>query len=216
MTKFFSQRLTTHCVAIKIILTILAFGVVSSGCILKNTKVSEDKEQPVVTDEREDIDISNWQTYRNEEVNFFYKCPNGWTLGIAGGGYGDGSRCTMFDEGVSIILRFVFVPQEVLMAMTDTCYESRNESCWDYAINDIKIRPNAKPYSIDSFNGWIATRAIETRSPEDDYTSTSMRARQEMAGDWYEVFASIVVVKEDEERYRQIVEEIISTFKFIK
>jgi hypothetical protein len=65
---------------------ILLVGVVSFGCVRKPVPVVNQNQNvntnAVVATSTEEIDTSNWKTYRNEEYGFEFKYPGDWNLQI--------------------------------------------------------------------------------------------------------------------------------------
>lgn len=102
----------------KHLLIILILPLALTGCVWfgqqTQTNESVDANQNVNA-EQEDIDTSDWQTYRNEEYGFEFKYPQSWIVEVSDGEHnfadsfslsGDDSRMTIlprgeFDYGIS-------------------------------------------------------------------------------------------------------------------
>jgi len=67
------------------LILITSLSLVLSGCLKKepeiNANVNTNQNQNANTNQQaEEIDTSNWKTYRNEEYGFEFKYPEGWTI----------------------------------------------------------------------------------------------------------------------------------------
>jgi len=67
------------------LILLASLGLVVSGCLKKepetNTNVNTGQNQNANTNQQaEEIDTSNWETYKNEEYGFEFKYPEGWDI----------------------------------------------------------------------------------------------------------------------------------------
>jgi hypothetical protein len=66
----------------KLLTILLTFTLFLSGCILVGQRVSQPEPQPeqVATSTSDEIDTSDWKTYRNEEYGFEFRYPKDWLM----------------------------------------------------------------------------------------------------------------------------------------
>lgn len=147
----------------------------------------------------------NWQTYSDSK--FSYKCPLDWTLGENKNynGQVDLSECSkiysgqlVLDDGVRIT--FGYVPQVV----ADN-YFWAGQKWSETLINEVKNETNAQPYSNNNFIGWI--------SMKNQKHTLSLIARYQVNGGYYEASAIAMGDSQTDQQYKQIIDEIISTFE---
>ena len=155
------------------------------------------------------IDTTDWQTYRNSEYGYEYKCPAGWELhqNVDYGGDVDLSVCSKiysgkhaFDDGVSV--SFGFVPLSVAEN-----YYSAGKKWSETLMDNVKSQPNATKYLNNSFDGWISLK-------HSGHTLILL-ARRQVNGGYYEVSVSAVGDTKTDKEYKVIVDQIISTFKLL-
>lgn len=148
---------------------------------------------------------SDYQTFSNDR--FTYQCPAGWYLGD-NKNYNaqiDLSECSKiysgeyaFDDGIS--LTFGFVPQGV----ADN-YKWNNEKWSGTLLNEVKNEENVEPYSNNNFTGWI--------SGKNERHTLKLIARYPVEGGYYEMIANVAGDTKTEAEFKQMIDEIISSFK---
>ncbi len=140
-------------------------------------------------------------------TNFSYVCPTDWTLGENKNYNGEVnlSECSMiysgqysFDDGVD--LTFGYVPQTVADNIDAT-----GQKYSDTILSQVKNEDNAKPYTNGDFTGWI--------SMANNAHTLALVARYPVDGGYYEVTATAMGDTKTDQEYKEMIDDIISTFQ---
>lgn len=154
-------------------------------------------------------DISNWQTYTSEKYGFEFKCPIDWQTNQNKnyGGSVDLTDCSKiysgvyaFDDGISV--SFGFVPENI----ADN-YGWGGKNWANQLFESVRDEKNSQPYFNNGFEGWI--------SMETQIHTLKLIARHEAENGYYEVSADAMGDTKTDEEFKEIVNNIVSTFRFL-
>lgn len=150
---------------------------------------------------------AGWETYRDEAVGYSYQYPSGWDLGTNQLYNGEVelsesskiySGPLSFDDG--ILVTFGFVPQTV----ADTCQLPAGK-CSQVLLNQVKNETDAQAYSNNSFEGWVSMRNSKN--------TLALIARRQASGGYYEVSALGMGDTQTAQEYKDIIDDVITTFQ---
>jgi hypothetical protein len=143
-----------------------------------------------------------------EDQYFSYSCPAGWYMGESMSYNGEVylSECSKiysgnfaFDDGVMVTIGYV--SQEI----ADKIDKVTEKKYSDMILDQVKDEDNLEVYMNNNFSGWI--------SPKNQKHTLSLIARQSVDGGYYEFFSTAMGDTKTYEQYREIIDQIIQSFK---